>query len=279
MLPSLNVFSCGMPLETGRLSFTKSSVAGWVFLLVNVLFASAIQGQITQVTGSPQTSTTTNTTLTITKPSGLAVGDVMFANIVQTNNDGGGAALSDASSTGWTVIAGNLIGSSGNDDWWGTLLYKVATASDVAAADFDFTLDNDANGDGSSGAIIAFSGVDVTGGVTESGAAGGPFDVDPGNVYTNLANDNSLNASAITTSTANAAVIMYGIIGNDIGLSNWATTNPSVLTEIYDLPFNTILDNGSGAAWATKTTAGSTGNGSATIGGNTFNGAILINGS
>lgn len=104
--------------------------------------------QITQVTGSPQTSTTTGTTLTITRPSGLAVGDVMIANIVQSDNDNAdGGDLSNASLAGWTLIAGNQTGivGSGGDEFWGTLLYKVATAGDVSAANFAFTLDGDAD--------------------------------------------------------------------------------------------------------------------------------------
>src|SRR5205809_3801426 len=62
-------------------------------------------GQIIQVTGSPQTATTGGTTLTITKPSGLAVNDVMIANIMQSGNSS--TDLNDATSTGWIKIAGN----------------------------------------------------------------------------------------------------------------------------------------------------------------------------
>lgn len=247
-------------------------------LSASFLLTSEAYSQITQVTGSPQTSTTTSTTLTITRPSGLAVGDVMIANIVQADNDGAnGGDLSNASLAGWTLIAGNQTGiaGSGGDEWWGTLLYKVATAGDVSAANFAFTLDSDA--DDGSGAIMAFRGVDVTGGFNEAGASNsGPFDVDPGNTYQNVADDGALNANSITTNTANAAVIMFGTIGNNFTLSGWAATNPATLTEIYDLPFDADLDMGSGAAWGTRATNGATGNASATISANEWNGSLMI---
>lgn len=248
----------------------------FAFLAI-VISGNTAFGQISQVTGSPQTGTTTNTTLTINRPSGLAVGDVMIANIVQSDNDGNnGGDLSNATLSGWTLIAGNQTGiaGSGGDEWWGTLLYKVATASDVAAADFSFSLDGDA--DDGSGAIMAFRNVDLTGGVTVSGAAGGPFDVDPGSAYVNVANDNSLNADAITTVTSNAAVIMFGVVGDNQAVSAFSTTNPGSLSLIYSLPYNADLDMGSGAAWALKPVVGSTGGGTATIGGNAWNGAIMI---
>ena len=54
------------------------------------------------------TNTSANTsTLTIPKPSGLAVGDVMIVNIMQGDNDNDD--VSDATSSGWTEIAGNDI--------------------------------------------------------------------------------------------------------------------------------------------------------------------------
>lgn len=91
-----------------------------------------------------------------------------------------------------------------------------------------------------------------------------------------MADDGTLNANSITTNTANAAVIMLGTIGNNFTLSGWAATNPATLTEIYDLPFDAALDMGSGAAWGTRATAGATGNASATISANEWNGSLMI---
>jgi Secretion system C-terminal sorting domain len=248
-----------------------------VFAIVaNTFFSTITSAQITQVSGSPQSSTTTGTTLTITKPSGILAGDVMIANIVQSDNDGN--TLSDAFLNGWTEIDGGDFATNGNDHWRGTILYRVATLTDQSAADYAFTVDADAT-EGSVGAIVAFRGVDITGGVTETGAAGGPFDVDPGAITTSGNSDiSTVTAGTITTNTANAAVIMFGLLGNDRSFnSNWQTaTGPLALTELYDVPNNTGLDNGIGAAWALKATAGSTGSGTVTLSGNARNGGILI---
>ena len=256
---------------TNMKTFTKCILFA---IVANLILGSAAFGQITQVT-SPQSATTTGTTLTITRPSALAVNDVMIANIVQSDNDN--ATLNDASLFGWSLIDGRDIGVNGNDHWRGTVLYKVATASDVSAADFSFTLDADAE-DGTAGAIVAFRNVDVTGGVTATGTPGGPFDVDPGTINTSgNADINVVTATGITTATANAAVIMLTQLGNDRTHSNWQTTSPgSLSTESYDVPNDTGLDNGIGAAWALKASAGSTGAGTVDLSGNARNGGILI---
>lgn len=239
----------------------------------NVFLHPDAFGQITQVTGSPQTSTTTTSTLTITKPSGLAVGHVLLANIIQS---GDGNTISDATISGWTEIAGNNLTSSTGIRYRTTLLYKIANASDVAAANFSVGLDSDA--DDASGAILAFAGVDITGGVDDGGAAGGPFDVDPASSFQNINADNTLDATAISTASAEAAVIMFGALQDDQTLSGWTTSSPGALAEIYDLPFDATMDMGSGAAWAIKSTAGSTGTGNATIANaaTPVNGAIFI---
>ncbi len=245
-----------------------------LMLSLFLLIATGGTAQITQVTGSPSEATTTSATLTITRPSGLAVDDIMIANIVQSDNDN--ATLSNATRSGWTVIDGRSVGSTGTNEWWGTVLYKVATASDVTSANFAFTLDADANGDGASGAIVAFRNVDVTGGFNATGTANsGPFDVDPGTIST--FNSGTASATSTSTNTLNAAVIMFTMLGDNRTHSNWQTaTGPLSLTEIYDQDFNTVLDNGSGAAWAIKGTAGSTGTGTATLSGTARGGALLV---
>ncbi len=237
-----------------------------VFLL---LAGASVEGagQIAQ-RGTATSATTTNTTLTIAKPVGLSVGDVMIANIVQSDNDNN--TLSNPTLANWILIDGRKIGETGgggsNQEWWGSLLYKVATATDVAATNFSFALDDDANGDGSVGAIVAFSGVDVSGGI---------FDAAPGTINIS-GNISGVTASAITTTNANAAVIMFSMLGDNRNHSNWTTTSPGNLVELYDVPFKTALDNGIGAAWAIKPTAGATGDGTATLSGNARNGGILI---
>jgi hypothetical protein len=251
-----------------------------VFILTITLLLLAFQNshaQITLVTGSPQTNTSTGATVTILKPSGLAIGDVMIANIVQSDKGPGLTDLSNATSTGWTVIDGRQTGTGGSgNEWWGTVFYKIATAADVSAANFVFTFDGDA--DAGEGAIIAFSNVDVTGGVTETGSAGGPFDVDP--LTINVTNTNSTTLTATSTSTASnyAAVILLGMLGNSSSLSSWQiATGPTTLNELYDVPFNNSqLNLGMGAAWNIIVTPAATGTGTATISTGTVSGGLIV---
>jgi len=234
-----------------------------------LILSNSVIAQINQVPGSPQSATTTSTTLTINKPAGLAVGQIMIATITQSDNDGAeGGDLSNATRLGWTVIDGRQLGAtgSGGDEWYGTILYRIATASDVSASSFAFTLDGDA--DDGVGGIVAFSGVDNT----------SPFDVTPGII--NTANADDLTAPSITTTTANAAVLMLGMIGDNRSISGWNTGSPGNLNldELFDVPFDADLDMGVGAAWAIKATAGATGTGDAELSSNEsdYNGAMLI---
>ena len=242
------------------------------FLFIGMLLLTATaNAQITFVAQS--NASTTTTTLTFTKPVGLAPGDVMFANMLQANN--APSALSDAARLGWKVVAGGQLVSTGGNEWWGTLLWKVANATDVAATNFAFNLDADA--DFASGGLMAFRGVDFDGGVNALGNPGGPFDIDPGNVYENLANDAQLNANAITNVTSGAAIVMFGVVNSNKNFSVWNTTAPGALAEIHDFGVNSTLNTATGAAWAVKNTIGSTGGGTATLqnpGG--WNGSIMV---
>ena len=217
-------------------------------------------GQIAQ-RGTATTATSTTTSVTVIKPTGLAVGDVLIATINQADNDDN--SLSNATLTGWQLIGGAKFYTLGNDEWWGTVLYKIATASDVSAADFTFLGDGDA--DDMQASIIAFSGVDQN----------NPIDIT--SAFTSSTEDNtSLIANSITTTTNNAAIIMLAMISDNTSFTGWSTTSPTGLTELFDNPFDADLDMGIAGAWAIKTTAGLTGNGSVTLTGNARDGAMMI---
>lgn len=86
-------------------------------------------------------STSTVTTLTarplvLTKPTGLAVGDMLLAFVVQ--NAGSSATLSTPS--GWTAVLANDQDSDTKTS--GAAFAKIADAGDVAASDFSFTTNN-----------------------------------------------------------------------------------------------------------------------------------------
>ena len=205
--------------------------------------------------GSATNATTTSTSLTINKPSGIVAGDVMIVNIAQRGNNTAAPSL-----TGWTLIDGRSL--AGGTARYGAVLYRVAGATEGAS--YTFTL-----GSGSSSAvgdIVAFSGVDTSGTT--------PFDVPTGTISVQ-ASSTAVSATAITTASANAAVIMFGMAGNSAPTwSGWTNkVAGGALTELYD---NQSTTASVGAAWAIKATAGSTGAGAATLSASQRNGAILI---
>ena len=203
-----------------------------IFLLIS-LFGLA---QIAQ-RESATTATGGGTSLTITKPVGIAVGDIMIANI--SESQGSNNLSTSASCAGWTVIDSRNLGV---NNVRGSVLYKIAIAADLSATNYIFSINTGANS--SSGAIIAFSGVDTS----------SPFDVTPGTI--NATNAASITATGITTVTANAAIIMLGQVGDNRSYSAWTTTSPGILTELYDNINGTGFDTSVGGAWDIKATAG-----------------------
>jgi len=251
-------------------NFQKSKILLFALLLANLLLSNSSFGQIALRASS--TNTTTSTSLAITKPAGLVVGDVMLANIMQSGTDN--SAFNDATSSGWTIVAGSNMNPSGNIRFRGTILYKIAVAADVSATNFTFALDGDS--DDGQGGISAFSGVDIAGGVNDAGVAGGPFDIDPGNAFTNIAADSQLNATAISTVSTNTGIVFFGMLANNTNGGTVAMTNPASLLELYDEDFDATQDSGIISAWGLKATTGSTGAASSNLGASTTNGALLI---
>ena len=245
-------------LSNGSISLIRKTI----FLVCIGLLGFNSWGQIAQ-RGSATTATSTTTSVTVNKPTGLVVSDVLIATINQSTNNSN-ITLSNASLNGWTLVSGGMYYESGNNEWWGTVLYKVATAIDVSAADFTFLGDGDA--DDMQASIIAFSGVDQT----------NPIDV-AGTFTSSTDDDASLSANSITTTTNNAAVIVLAMISDNRDFnSTWSATSPSSLSELFDVPFNADLDMGIAGAWAIKPSAGATGDGSVTLSGNARDGAVLI---
>ena len=229
-------------------------------MLVLVLFGATFNGlgQIAQRGTSTKATVSGTTTITINKPTGVVQGDVMIVNIAQEYSGGG---LIDPTLTGWTKIDGKAL-LSGATNYRGTVLYRVAGASEGT----NYTFSMSSGGSYTVGTIVAFSGVDVSGAT--------PFDVTPGTIT--IGSNAAVSATSITTATANAAVIMFGMSsGSGKTWSGWTTaTSPGALTELYDNQESGL--SSVGAAWATMATPGTTGAGSATLSGAEYNGGILI---
>lgn len=226
-----------------------------------MIFLTTLLGfsQIAQ-RGVATTATSAGTTLVIAKPAGIAVGDLMLVDIAQ-----GGTSVLSASPTpvsvGWTLVTGRLL--NGNVNRHGAVLYKIAVASDVSATNYTFTLDALTNS--ASGAIIAFSGVNST----------TPFDVAP--VAIASTGTTTINATSITTTTSNVAIVMLGqVAGVNASWSAWSSTSPGALTELFDINHNAGRKSAVGGAWATKATAGPTGLGTATLSLADNNGGIFL---
>lgn len=246
-----------------------------IAIAANLMLGSNAFGQLISARTSTSASTTSGT-LTIAKPGGLAVGDVMFANIVQ-GDDNESEVLGNATRTGWTIVRGGQFGDNGGNSWWGTLLYKIADATDVAAADFAFTMN--ANTNSATGGIAAFFNVDIRGGVSHTGSGVGPFDVAPGTFQvTGGVSGNPVVAPSITTATNNAAVVMFAMAGDDNTFGSWLTTAPGslTLTQVLTVASGNNPDKAAGAAWSLKATAGITGDGNTTMSGSDRNGGVLI---
>lgn len=212
-------------------------------VLTTLVFVNTAFSQITQ-RGTATTASSTSTSLTINKPTGVVTGDVMLVNIAKENN-----TANDPSLSGWTLVAGGAINGS---DIRGAVLYKVATSSEPSS--YTFALGAGTND--AVGTIVAFYGVDTYGST--------PFDV-TGTMGLSTINGQTATAPGITTTLANTAVIMFAQQSDNRNFSGWNTTNPGSLTQLYVNEYNGTDDLSIGAAWATKSTAGATGNGVVTL--------------
>ncbi|MDN3675839.1 choice-of-anchor D domain-containing protein [Flavobacterium paronense] len=225
-------------------------------ILITLLIGSFGYAQIAQ-RGTATTATSSNTTLTINKPTGLAVNDLMIVNLAQGNNN-----TNAPTATGWTLIDGRSL--AGGTKRYAAVLYKIANATDVSASNFVFTMGSAT--DSAAGAIIAFSGVDSS----------TPFDVSSGTISVQ-GSQTGVVGTTKTTVTANAAVIMLGqTAGSFPTWSAWTTTSPGALTELFDVQHNANTQTSVGGAWAIKASTGATSAGGATLSSAERNGGILL---
>jgi hypothetical protein len=248
-------------LNSERNSAVSLKPSMTIRLLLMVLFVGNIAfGQIVQRGTNTTANVTNNASLTINKPVGVVQGDVLIANLSQVNS-----ATSPTSPIGWTKIVGSSFNGTNGTARYASLFYKVAGASE--GTNYTFNVPT-----GTTvvviGAIVAFSGVDVSGAT--------PFDVTPGTISVQ-GSQTGVVATSITTVSNNAAVIMFGESAASARTwTNWATaTSPGTLAELYDRQ-STTTTTSIGAAWAIKATAGNTGTGSATLSNSERNGGILI---
>ncbi len=173
-------------------------------------------------------------TLTITKPTGLAVNDTMIANIVWDSND----ATAPTLPSGWTQLFHDSTATKSAG------AYKVADSGDVAASNFVFTLAGTVNASG--GSIMRWSGV----GLVQAGT------MDRENSSTNA----PVFTTGITPNTAGTGIIFayHSPYTHTVSTYAIATDNPS-WTEIADEQ-NVSPDLTMSLAYAIRTEVTATGN-------------------
>lgn len=211
-----------------------------------LIFSGFVYGQTTTYRSS-NTANTTGGTLSITKPTGLAVNDLMIASIAQGEN--GSGSLANATASGWTLVQGTSFGASGNTSRQATVLYKVATAADVSATSFSFTVSNPGT-DKAAGIVAAFYNVDATSPIEVVGAWG-------------TGSGTSITAPGVTTVSANSGLVMLAFSGDNNSYSSWSTpVNSSTAQSLAS--GNATEDVGTGLGFGIQAAVGASGSKSVT---------------
>ncbi|AXB55749.1 T9SS sorting signal type C domain-containing protein [Flavobacterium fluviale] len=246
---------------SSKRSFTPN--LGLLCIGTFIVFSNSISGQILQRGNVTSGTVQGSTMLTIDRPNNVVAGDVMIVNISQVGTGNNTNTLSNPNSSGWNLIRGQRLGTSGRDRW-GAILYKVATNSEPSS----YTFSVSSTIDGAIGSIVAFSGVDVSGNTPEVISTS-----------INVTTTNTPTASGITTVSPNSSVIMFIQVANsapDLS-SGWQTaTSPGALTQLYYNKKDTGGDVSVGAAWARKDANGATGSGTVSMNSNQTSGAVLV---
>lgn len=157
---------------------------------------------------------TSTSPLVITKPTGLAVGDLLVALIGYTGN------TAPSTPAGWTAAFG--ITSAVSDGVFS--FYKIADSSDVAASDFSFTVDSTASTTG--GRLLRVTGGTSTGVVDFDGSS--------------LATDTSTPSVTVSLDTTVDECLIIALFENGRSPANCvfstyivSDTNPT-WTELFD---------------------------------------------
>jgi len=242
-------------MKTNKPTFFQNNIfkpllLQFIFTLLSctLSFTIAYAGIIKR--GSTRTASTSNSNLLIYKPAGVLPGDVLIINLAYEGSN-------SPSLTGWTVVSQKSLGTGR----YGAVLFKIAQSNEPSY----YTFSLGSGGDNGVGAMMAFAGVDISG--------GNPFDLAPETI--NTANSATATALSITTISAGAAIIMLTQeVGSGRSWSGWSASTLGTLTEIADARKS---GNASvGTAWKISSAAAATGNGTVTLSGSQQNGAILI---
>ena len=184
----------------------------------------------------------------IVKPAGLAVDDLMVAQVAGIGATPPGGFTAPG---GWTSIREDAAPPTGLDPV-SALFWKIAVQADVDAANFTFTATNSTS---NRGAISAWTGHDPINPINADNGQGNAAAV-------------TVTAPTITPSVADCMILLFCGIGDNNTNTGYAiaTDNPGLWDERYDLSYNgggaNDLALALGSALRPETSA--TGNGTAT---------------
>ena len=203
---------------------------------------------------STQTAGNVGSSVVLTKPTSLAVGDLMVAQIVAMATD----TPVVATPTGWTLKQNNTGNLSGATQC-SYILHKIATAADVAATNFTFT--STGTSVGVCGALSRFSSTSTTLPVDQSNGSTG-------------ASSSAFSTAGITPTKDTGMFLIFTSWGDNASgtTSSYAiaTQNPTWI-EAYDTTYGDIgpesNDIAISMAYGSRNTLAATGNATATLSG------------
>lgn len=205
-------------------------------LLLPLAFPQKAEAAVNYKSSASNSATSCTSGLTINKPSGVVVGDVMIMHI-------GGQNGSITNPSGWTQIDKGAY-ANGNINM--ATYYRVVDGTEGSSFTITASLNNSCHG-----VITAFTGVDTTEVIDNAGAAHSANSASSGTTIT---------ATGVTTATDNAMLVVSMLKSNAAASNNFSTI--SGMTESYD--FGNIY-NAVSMDYGVQGAAGATGNKTSTI--------------
>lgn len=200
-------------------------------------------------------------------PAGLASGDLLLASVTK-NVELNGTVPATTPPEGWTELGQKQL-ATGSNSVHGAMFYKIATAADLAAGEFTFSLRSSNLGtksaNGAALSISAFSGVDPQ----------NPFDVLPGTIRNEIAGSGIAYADSITTISPNTTVVMLGVSGGNA--TQWSDISaPGVAGGFTRVSMAARQGSSAAIAAGVRPEPGETGILSASISNPVVNGALMV---
>lgn len=218
------------PMPKGSLARGRALFQGiWLLALAALGPWPAVQAA--PAFQSEATATGTTTSLTITKPTGVVQNDLLVATLAARGS------TSITAPAGWTQVQQTNNGTNQTL----AIFYRVASASDIAATNYNFNLSANI---GVAGAILRYTGVDPR----------FPIDVSA------TATGTSANATAptVTTTVADTTVVRVAGIPNNGSITAFPPGTASRVNLVQN-PGGTANDTRLGVADAVQAAAGATG--------------------